>query len=78
MADCGNLKFPGLNCIDFGEKNVNFTDFGEKNLVLGLFYLLFVRKIFFDPNLRGGSPEKYGKKKVKLGKYGSVVILDRK
>jgi hypothetical protein len=59
LADCGNLKFPDLNCTDFGEKNVNFTDFGGKKLVLGLFYLVFVRKKFFDPNLRGGSPEKF-------------------
>jgi hypothetical protein len=49
LADCGNLKFPDLNC----------TDFGGKKLVLGLFYLVFVRKNFFDPNLRGGSPEKF-------------------
>jgi hypothetical protein len=59
LADCGNLKFPDLNCTDFGEKTLNFTDFGEKKQVLAMFYVLFVRKNFFDPNLlRGGSPEK--------------------
>jgi hypothetical protein len=30
LANCGNLKFPDLNCTDFGEKSLNFTDFGEK------------------------------------------------
>jgi hypothetical protein len=50
-----------------------------------MFYLLFVRKNFFNPNLRGGSPEKnflrpsppHGKNMKKLGKYGTVVILAR-
>jgi hypothetical protein len=37
-----------------------------------MFYLLFVRKNFFDPNLRGGSPGKYGKNMEKLEKYGTV------
>jgi hypothetical protein len=77
LADCGNLKFLDLNC----------SDFGEKNPVLAMFYLLFIRKIFFDPNLRGSSPEKfvfrkmfcekYGKNMEKLEKYGTVVILAR-
>jgi hypothetical protein len=30
----------------------------KKKQVLAMFYVLFVRKNFFDPNLRGGSPEK--------------------
>jgi hypothetical protein len=53
-----------------------------------MFYLLFVRKNFFHPNLRGGYPEKFplhlwkkygkiGKNMEKLPKYGTVVILAR-
>jgi hypothetical protein len=44
LADCGNLKFPDLNCTGFGEKTLNFTDFGEKDVAM--FYLLFVWKNF--------------------------------
>jgi hypothetical protein len=46
-----------------------------------MFYLLFIRKNFFDPNLRGGSPEKFVFRKNFLRKiwkkYGTVVILAR-
>ena len=88
MANCGNLKFPDLNFTDFGENTLNFTDFGLKKQVLAMFYLLFVRKNFFHPNLRGGYPEKFplhlwkkygkiGKNMGKLPKYGTVVILAR-
>jgi hypothetical protein len=58
---CGNLKFPDLNCSDFREKNINLTDFGEKN--------------FFDPNLRGGSVEKFVLRKKILGKIWKNMAL---
>jgi hypothetical protein len=58
LANCGNLKFPDLNFTDFGEKTLNFTNFGLKKQVLAMFDALFVRKIFFHPNLRGDSPGK--------------------
>jgi hypothetical protein len=48
LADCGNLKFPDLNCTDFGKKTRGF----------GLVLLGICPEKFFDPNLRGGSPEK--------------------
>jgi hypothetical protein len=54
LANCGNLKFP-----DF-----NFTDFGLKKQVSAMFYALFVRKNFFHPNLRGGSPGKFFSGKI--------------
>jgi hypothetical protein len=54
LADWGNLKFPDLNCIDFGGKNPKFYRFWLKKQVLAIFYVLFVRKTFFNPNLRGG------------------------
>ena len=75
LANCGNLKFPDLNCSDFREKNINLTDFGEKNLVSAMFYLLFVRKNFFDPNLRGGSVEKFVLRKKILGKIWKNMAL---
>jgi hypothetical protein len=70
------LKIPDLNCTDFGEKTINFTDFVEKNLVCGMFYLLFVRKKFFDPNLRGGSPEKFVLRKKSFGKNMEKIWLN--
>jgi hypothetical protein len=43
----------------------------KKKLVLTLFCLLFVRNNFFDPNLRGCSPEKFvlRKKWGNIGEY---------
>jgi hypothetical protein len=85
LANCGNLYFPDLNFTDFGEKTLNFTNFGLKKQVLAMFDTLFVRKIIFHPYLTGDSPtfsgkirKKIGKNMVKLQKYGTVVISDRK
>jgi hypothetical protein len=36
----------------------------KKKQVLGMFYVLFVRKKFFHPNLRGDSPEKFTSGKI--------------
>jgi hypothetical protein len=36
LPDCGNLKFPDLNCTDFGEQTLNFTDFGFGHVLLGI------------------------------------------
>jgi uncharacterized protein YukJ len=93
LANCGNLYFPDLNFTDFGEKTLNFTNFGLKKQVLAMFDTLFVRKIIFHPNLalpplanifgenkkkNWKKLEKIGENMVKLQKYGTMVISDRK
>jgi hypothetical protein len=36
----------------------------KKKQVLAMFYVLFVLKNFFHPNLRGGSPDKFVSGKI--------------